>query len=486
MADEIELKLELTPDAANAFEASSLMLGEPQRAEHISVYFDTPDHALNARGLALRIRRSGRKRLQTVKVSSACAAGLFTRSEWERALRSDKPILDDTTPIRALLGDAVDTIAPVFEVRITRHKWLVSEGGAMIELVLDRGEALVGDRKSPICEIELELKEGDPVALFGLARRIGMVVPVRLGVQTKSERGYRLAGPVATMFKAEPVALSGDMTADQAFRHIVYNCVRQFRLNEALLLADRNAAALHQARVALRRLRSAFSIFKPLVGGDTKTRLSGELRWLSSQLGDARNLDVLLELATTSALHDRIVTAHEAAYVRVGDVLASSRVRSLLLDLAEWTAGDDWLNAPDTGVDHDQSAREFAIAALSRFRRKVKKHGRDLVHADDATRHETRKDAKKLRYAAEFFAGLFDHESEKPRYRNFMGSLEGLLHQLGQLNDLATASCLLAELGIADDPEAVKLLARGRKKTSLNAAAGSYDALIEAKRFWRA
>lgn len=484
MADEIELKLELTPDAANAFEASSLMLGEPQKAEHVSVYFDTPDHALSAHGLVLRIRRSGKKRIQTVKASSACAAGLFTRSEWERALRSDKPVLDDTTPIRALLGDAVDTIAPVFEVRMMRHKWLVSEGGTMIELVLDRGEASVGDRKSPICEIELELKEGDPAELFGLARRIGMVVPVRLGVQTKSERGYRLAGPVATMFKAEPVALSGDMTAAQAFRHIVHNCVRQFRLNEALLLADRNAAALHQARVALRRLRSAFSIFKPLVGGDTKARLSGELRWLSAQLGDARNLDVLLELAPPGALHDRIKTAHDAAYAVVGDVLASSRTRSLLLDIAEWTAGSDWLNAPDTGADHNQSAREFAVSALDRLRRKVKKGGRDLVHADDATRHDVRKAAKRLRYAAEFFAGLFKHKREQSRYQNFVSALVNLQNQLGQLNDLATASQLLVRLGLDDDPEVMKLLALGRKKVLLGAAADAYDALFDTKRFW--
>src|SRR3546814_3833396 len=77
-------------------------------------------------------------------------------------------------------------------------------------LVFDRGEAVAGDRKSPICEIELELKDGDPAALFALARRIDTVAPVRLGVQTKAERGYRLTGPVTTMFKAEPVALAGD------------------------------------------------------------------------------------------------------------------------------------------------------------------------------------------------------------------------------------------------------------------------------------
>src|SRR3546814_2746966 len=113
------------------------------------MYFDTPYHALSKSGLSLRIRRSGRKRVQTVKADGASAAGLFVRSEWERSVKDDRPILDDTTPIRALLGGVADEIVPAFEVRIARRTWIVGEGGATIELVLDRGEAVAGDRQSP-------------------------------------------------------------------------------------------------------------------------------------------------------------------------------------------------------------------------------------------------------------------------------------------------------------------------------------------------
>src|SRR3546814_13103303 len=120
------------------------------------------------------------------------------------------------------------------------------------------------------------------------------------------------------------------MTAADAFRHIAQSCVRQFRLNEALLLAGRDAGALHQVRVALRRLRSAFSIFKPVIGGDAHTPLRDELRWLASELANARNLDVLLERAKPGALRDRIAASREAAYDAVGEVLASARVRALM------------------------------------------------------------------------------------------------------------------------------------------------------------
>ncbi|AGH51986.1 ceramide glucosyltransferase (plasmid) [Sphingomonas sp. MM-1] len=487
MADEIELKLDLTPEAANALEAAALLPGNPDIAEQRSIYFDTPDHRLSKAGLSLRIRRSGKKRIQTVKADGASAAGLFMRSEWERPVDSDTPVLDDTTPIRALLGGATDTIAPAFEVWIERRTWIIGEGEATIELVLDRGEAVAGERSSPICEIELELKQGNPAALFALARRIDAVAPVRLGVQSKAERGYRLTGRAPTMVKAEPVTLGAGMTAAEAFRHIVQSCVRQFRLNEALLLllSGREAGALHQARVALRRLRSAFSIFKPVIGGKDHLALRGELRWLASELADARNLDVLLERAGPGALHDRIAAAREAAYDRVGEVLASARVRALMPGLAEWTASGDWLDAPGAAGDRDQPARDFAVTALDRYRRKVKKGGRDLAHIDDEARHEVRKDAKKLRYASEFFTSLFERKRERRRYKRFVDALENLQDQLGALNDLAAAPQLVGQLGLADDPDAARLLAEGKCETLLEAAVDAHDDLIDMKRFWR-
>jgi triphosphatase len=476
MADEIELKLELTHAAAERIETSGLLPGEPTKARQTSIYFDTPDRDLEKAGLSLRIRRSGRKRIQTVKAGGPSAAGLFARSEWERPVKDDKPVLDDSIPIPMLLGDVSDRIAPAFEVKVDRHSWIVEVHGATIELVLDRGEAVAGERRSPICEIELELKSGSPAALFVFARRIDAVVPVRLGVLTKSERGYRLVRPLATMVKAEPVRLADDMSAAQALRQIMQSCIRQFRLNETRVLADRNPGALHQARVALRRLRSAFSIFKPVIGDDGAA-LRKELRWLACELGEARNVDVVLERAEPGPLHDRIAAAREAAYDQVCDALSSTRARALMLDLAEWIAGSDW-------SDGARPARAFAIAALDRFRRKVKRGGGDLAKVDDEARHAVRKHAKKLRYAAEFFAKLFERKKEKRRQRHFVSALEDLQDRLGALNDLVTAPALLEKLGIAET-EASERLTPDRKKDLIDAAEEAYEALFDTKRFWR-
>ena len=484
MEKEIELKLEMTGEAADQIEASGLLAGSPKITHQKSIYFDTPDGKLRNAGLSLRIRQSDGKRIQTIKADRGTAAGLFARSEWEQSVNDDVPILEDSAPIRALLGEATDAMTSVFEVRIERRAWLMNESGTSIEMVLDRGETVVGERRSSICEIELELKSGAPAALFALARKIDAAAPARLGVLTKAERGNRLTGPLETVAKAEPVELADHSSTGEAFRTVVNSCLRHFRLNEAILLVDRNAAALHQSRVAIRRLRSAFSIFKPMIGNAGADLREG-FRWLASELGDARNMDVLLERAGPGRLRDQIVVARETAYDRACEVLSSPRVRLLMLDFAEWAVGDTWAGSFGGEADRDQFVREFAIKALNRFHRKVKKDGRDLVNADDEARHELRKDAKKLRYAAEFFASLFKSKGQKRRYKSFVRALQALQDQLGLLNDLATAPAVLEKLGMTSDVDARELLASGKKINLLRAAEETHSELTDTKRFWQ-
>lgn len=484
MADEIELKLELSPKDADLLEASGLLADDPKKQRQRSIYFDTIDRRLAKAGLTLRIRRSGRKRIQTVKANGGASAGLFARPEWERSVADDVPVIDDTTPIRALVGESAAHLAPVFEIRVERRTWTIRDRDAVIELVLDRGAVIAGDRRSPICELELELKRGDAAALFAFARKLDVEVPVRLGIPTKSERGYALLGPLRTVFKAEPVMLPKDATAADAFQHVVRNCLRQYRQNEDALLAGRSAEALHQARVGLRRLRSAFFIFRTLVDRDGR-RLDDELRWLAAELGEARNIDVLSDRASDAALRDRLEPARRAVYADVEGALVSSRTRSLMLDLAQWTSCGAWLDDADTRPLRDQPAREFAEALLDRLRRKVKRHGRDMADADNDARHQFRKDAKKLRYAADFFVSLFDGKREQRRYKRFVAVLEALQDQLGALNDLAMAPDLLRKLGLADAPDAASLLDLSNKQAMLEALDEDYRALIDAKRFWR-
>ncbi|KKW90933.1 CYTH and CHAD domain-containing protein [Sphingobium chungbukense] len=482
MEREIELKLELVPEAADAFGRLVFLPGESDVAALHAVYFDTPDQALAARGISLRIRRSGKRLIQTVKSGNAAEGGLFARAEWEMPVKSEVPVFDARTPIAAMLGDAVHAIVPAFHVDVERRTWRAVQDDADIELVLDRGMVSADGRQTALCEIELELKRGEPGALFTLARRIDAEAAVRPGVMTKAERGYRLRGAMTAWIKAEPVALVPTMATGEAFLRIAGACLRHYRLNEAILLDHYDARALHQARVAIRRLRSAFSLFKPILPPGDVTRFQRDYKWLAGVLGEARNLDVLADRIEAEELRGRLEAVRTEVHGRVGERLRSARVRMLLIDLLEWlTLGAGHVEGKAQAL-RDQPAADFAARRLRRLRRRIVEDGRGLAGLSDEARHEVRKDAKKLRYASEFFAGLFDRRKARRRHGAFIAALEEVQRDLGELNDLVAAPGLLAHYGLDSEGAEVR---KKQKRKLLAAAARAHEDLVEAPRFWR-
>jgi triphosphatase len=483
--DEIELKLLLASSSADQVKASKVLPRTSRIVQQHATYFDTADRALAMAGMSLRIRQSGKTRIQTIKVTGNGAAGLFARSEWEMPVQDNVPVLDDATPLHPLLEKNAGQLLRVFEVEVERRIWDVEEGDATIEVVLDRGTIRAGDRQTQVCELELEIRSGPPEAAFHLARRLDAQTPLRLGVLTKSERGDLLSQALRSFVKAKSVPLEKEMTAATALQTILQAGIKQFRLNEDLLLASRLPEPLHQARVALRRMRSAFSTFKGLLGVDAARDVRDGLRELAAGLGHARDLDVLLQRARPGPLQDRLRSEREAGYDRVEEQLRSARTRALMLELVEWVHCGPWLTDPDTEKDRNLPARTFASHALDSLRRKVKKKGRNFRKLDDEARHELRKATKKLRYATDFFELLFQGKKEKSRQRKFLAALKDVQDQLGALNDLATAPQVLDRLGISGDPEASTLLVGGRKKALIAAAADAHDGLMNAPRYWR-
>ena len=194
MGKEIELKLEVPPQELRRLKGwralSRKGAGEQDLA---SVYFDTPKHKLGRNGISLRIRRNGKKRLQTVK--SQGADGSFRRGEWENEIKGDVPDLRKVqgTALEPLLTKKLKhKLIPVFETRVCRTVGPVRRNGSQIEVALDEGEIRAGRRSAPISEVELELKGGDAGEVFGLARELGKHFSVKLALNSKSQRGYDL------------------------------------------------------------------------------------------------------------------------------------------------------------------------------------------------------------------------------------------------------------------------------------------------------
>lgn len=476
---EVEFKLDIGPaDVARMTKAAGRTGKRAGTKTLKSVYFDTDDQQLRKAGFSLRVRHDGDRRIQTIKTDGGVGAGWFDRAEWEHDIDNDTPELGWRPLSKAVGRKALRRLAPVFSSTVDRATMHVTIGDAEIELAIDRGEVSSPTLSVPLSEVELELKHGDPASLFALARQLDVAAPVRLGVLTKSERGYRVldqnSGGAA---KAEPIILDAGMTAATAFRTIAWSCLRQFRLNETAAAND--PAALHQARVALRRLRSALSLFKWVAADGRFDHLRAELRWLAATLGDARNLDVLIERTDDKEALQRLQPARETAYSTVAEALGSTRSRALMIDLAEWLTLGEWLAFPATADRREQGIKPFAVDRLKRLRKRLKRDGRGLARLDDDRRHAVRIEAKKLRYATEFFASLFPGRKAGKRRKRFRDALETLQTWLGDLNDLATAPLVMNRFAL--DPEIADPATRD---TLVGRAGASYGAVIDIKRFW--
>jgi triphosphatase len=236
---------------------------------------------------------------------------------------------------------------------------------------------------------------------------------------------------------------------------------------------------LHQARVALRRLRSALSIFKPIVADDRFAHLANELKWLAGSLGAARDVDVLRQ-RVGDASHPALLAAHEDAYTTALAALDSKRTRDLMIDVVEWTALGTWRTQPLDPESAQAPAVAFASEVLRKLRRRINRRGRDLDHLDDEARHQVRITAKKLRYATGFFQSLYPDKRSRRRFKAFTKHLEALQDHLGILNDLATAPALLDRFGL-DHETALPVAER---EPILSDATDAYERLMGSKRFW--
>ena len=453
---EIELKLEVDPSDVARIKRrlSRLCVTEPVTRTLVSVYFDTPRWTLREHGLSLRVRRVGRQYVQTVKSADGPAAGLYDRGEWEHPTHGPQPELSWTTETALgplLHGKLARSLRPLFEMRVRRTEYRLARSGAVIAAALDHGTVRSGSRHCTVCELELELSRGAPSALFRVAKALADVAPMPLSVKTKADRGYQLLqGKGSPTPTPESVQAPPTATAGGAFQTIARGCLRALIANQKAVLA-RDGEALHRMRIALRRLRAAIGVFSEVLEDGQLARIKSELRWIGGQLGPARDLDVFIAEVVgplrerhhndrkTSRICRNFEHRRAVAYRRVAASLQSARLRHLELDLTRWIEAGSWVTNRTGAVSRrrDQPVTELAVEALTRRRKKLRKTGERLAKLSRADRHRLRIRAKKLRYAVEFFSGLFPGKQRAKRCEETLSALRDLQDSLGALNDLA-------------------------------------------------
>ena len=255
---------------------------------------------------------------------------------------------------------------------------------------------------------------------------------------------------------ASPVAKG--MTRAEAMQAIGRVCLERFVAQTEIIVARRAPAGVHQARVAMRRLRAAMSLFKPLLADAQSRRVNGELWTIASELGKARDLDVMLKRLRElefpgridlTPLLARLEEDREQAYDKAAAMLAPHRLDPVVLETATWVERGDWLNGADKAQikARGKAVEGFAEDELDRRTRTLRKALKKLDHFDDAERHRVRIKAKKVRYGAEFFTPLAEGKEGHRAAKAFVGALKPLQDCLGGLNDIVTSGRMLRDAG---------------------------------------
>ncbi|MCB9959469.1 MAG: CYTH and CHAD domain-containing protein [Rhodospirillaceae bacterium] len=442
--------------------------GRRQRLE--STYHDLPDGVLKGRMATLRLRRVGRRCIQTLK--SGHPADPVRRGEWEAEVPGFAYDLDafaDPAARDVLAGVDPDALQPVLSTRVVRRVKVLEipddpatgDGAAVIEAALDQGIIEAGGASEPISEIELELKRGDPAALFTLALALVAAGPLRVETLSKAARGWALADDAPPAWsKAEKTAVRAKASVGEAFAVILVDCVRHWVANQAAAADGRHPEGVHQMRVALRRLRSTVQVFRGVLAPERFATLAADAKWLADELGDARDWDVFDEelLAPVRAglgddadlaqLSRHVERFRSAGGERARAAIASGRAARLLVELWHWIEQAGWRAEADGEQRAVLDGRivGFADRLLDAAHRRAMKAGKGFRTLSPAGRHKVRIRMKRLRYLSEFFAELYPAK----RAKGYLRAMETLQEALGHLNDVAVAQTRLAELAAAD------------------------------------
>lgn len=473
MSTETELKLRLDPAILPKLRRHPLVTrfktGRPRSQLLKSVYFDTPDQELRHRQLVLRVRHIGRRRVQTLKTEGIILGGTRMRGEWECEISGDQPEPEGlrATGIALFAGNAtpVARLKAQFTTDIHRTTYLLSSDDWDVELAIDQGEIVADGRSVTVCEAELELKRGGPLCLFDLALTLLQDIPAEVTTATKSDRGYDLAsgaGPAPA--KAPAISLTADMSSGDAFRHIARSCLEHYLRNQDCLSVTRAPEAVHQMRVALRRLRSAISVFGDFLATPETLGLRRDLSEVLGPLGRARDADVFqAEIVDPTApllsgepgyarLCSDIARERRDAYDEVMTQVRSARTALMTIRLGRWIEAGDWSldQSPDMIAARQRAVGDLARSALRKRDLRLSRDLRQLDRLSAEERHQARIQVKKMRYSIDFFGSLL----RSRRIRTLGALLAQLQDRLGYLNDIAVARRHLRRLADqSQDPE---------------------------------
>jgi CHAD domain-containing protein len=422
-----------------------------------SVYFDTHELDLASAGITLRRRTGGDDAGWHVKLP----VDEETKQELHRPLgratkTPPKPLRDAT--VLFLRGRSV---APVATLRTQRtvSRLLDGEGGVLAEFCDDQVTAqrhLPPETGVPVAwrEWELELVDGSPDLLDAAEDLLARSGAEPAESPSKLLRALGEAAPDRP--RPGPGHLDGAGATDLVLARLAEQ-VGVVRRLDPLVRLDR-PDAVHQMRVALRRLRSALATFRPLVDREVTEPLREEARWLGAVLGDARDAEVLHDRLTAVVdaepvelvlgpvrrrVDEELRASYDRAHERSVEAMRSERYFALVDALQRLVVEPPWTPGADGPPDR---------VLLPRLRKDFKRLRRRIASAEaaaaaddsrDVRLHEARKAAKRLRYAAETVVPAYGDDA-----RRLAKAAKRMQSSLGDHQDSVVARPLIRQLGV--------------------------------------
>ena len=259
--------------------------------------------------------------------------------------------------------------------------------------------------------------------------------------------------------KAREIKLLRTDTLEDAAVCILSSTLDHFVANVPALRAAGAPESVHQMRVALRRMRAAIGLLRPMLTGPVLETTRDRAKNIASMLGGARDWDVFRDMIDAGpraqladepgffSLLDAVELRKRRGYREILALLDSPETPQFVSDLRRTVALRDWRATDEARLPG--SACDFAATALTRLRKRTLKKSHNLARLSADARHEARIAMKKARYGAEFFQSLFDH---RRRARAFLKALADMQDGLGVYNDMETANRLLDEIDADADP----------------------------------
>lgn len=435
---------------------------EVETRTHVDTYFDTSDFAILRAGWTYRCRQTGGRSTLNLKACGSQRGDVFVREEIDQPLPDAVlPASNELPPgpVQERLDGIIDgqLKRKLFSVTSRRRIYAVSRPGsnpARLELDLDRTRITAIKRKSEapgtfeFSELELEHESGDTDVVAELATALrdrGRLVPSQF---SKFDRGVQAAG--LSIADSRTKHREPGLNGTKPFLALLYRHLQHYldrmRDYEPLALEGLHPEGVHRMRVAIRHFRALLRIYADIFAESDGAALDNELRWLSRQLGAARDADVCEETirgfnaslpaaaaAAAAPYEEHLRETTAAAYMNLAKVFAGERYADLLAWAQRFVA-----TGPGAAISEQFGQLSISDAAdkdVHPAAKKMLKRGEKIAAGSSDKRwHKLRIQAKRMRYLVDFFA-----VAELMRWDPSVKALGRLQDLLGEQQDAITA-----------------------------------------------